>query len=706
MRIAEPVSRNRGEYITATFACPEPRAEEEYVDRFGRNMARMYGSKVETTLELDASALADSALLIDLVLEATQDPLGVAGWREIAHTVGWRSGRISGKTGLPIQPQMAYASVDKYAHSRVRYNLSRRANVGVSVEAADQEFTGDRHHSIAYVAGAQASNTGGDLSWSHTVASGTDRALFVILNSWNSDTTPGSHTATFNGDAMSLIISNEMSNSGNAFNLTRMTGFGLAAPDVGTLTVATSASGAEDENSGTSNDYAGVDQTTPYNGPQTAHTVNANTISDTVTTGATGDVVLGGCRWFDAGATTITVGTDQTKRAELTSLSVDSVTTSDEPGGASITHSYDFNQMTVDPNMICWNIKASAASGVTATVASLLDEVTASLNAQQRDLVTIQSTTDEVQASLNASMHPLLTIASTVDEVVASLNAQQVDLVTVASTIDEVTASLNFVQVDLVTINSTVDETTASLNVSMHAQVTIVSTLDEVAASLAISQVDLVTIAALLDEVAASLSADMHPLITIASTLDEVAASLNVDQASLENTITIASVLDEATASLDVAMHPLVTIASLLDEVNASLNIEQSTPVTMTIASVLDEINASLNAEQRDLVTINSTLDEVTASLTLEQVYLLTIASVLDETTASLAASQIDFLTIVSVLDELRFSGQLVVAVAGGTTIIRSIDLIGRKGNPDLIGRESDPSLIGRESNPDMEGRV
>jgi hypothetical protein len=46
------------------------------------------------------------------------------------------------------------------------------------------------------------------------------------------------------------------------------------------------------------------------------------------------------------------------------------------------------------------------------------------------------------------------------------------------------------------------------------------------------------------------------------------------------------------------------------------------------------------------------------------------------------------------------------VSLAVNNPIFRSIDLIGRKGNPDLIGRESDPSLIGRESNPDMEGRV
>lgn len=209
----------------------------------------------------------------------------------------------------------------------------------------------------------------------------------------------------------------------------------------------------------------------------------------------------------------------------------------------------------------------------TATITSMLDEVSAALNVNQRYLTTVDSDLDEVTASLNAYKAPSPNIAATVDEIIASLSVQQSQRFTVAASVDELTASfsLNVVAVG-VRIEASVDELTDSLEAVMLPQLTLGATLDEVSAALAAGQTDYLAVNSQLDELTASLNAYMQPGPNIAATVDELLAGLSVQQ---PYRITVTSILDELTALLAVAVEPRITIAALLDEFEAVFAVQR-----------------------------------------------------------------------------------------------------------------------------------
>ena len=299
------------------------------------------------------------------------------------------------------------------------------------------------------------------------------------------------------------------------------------------------------------------------------------------------------------------------------------------------------------------NAIVTAVGGTTATIASLLDEVSAALSVNQYDQVTVGATVDELTASLNVYEASSPRIESVLDELQSLLNLNQTQQVTIASTLDELTCSISVNMAPTVTIAASVDEVTASLNVDQSTPVslTIASTLDELQASLSVEQTDQVTIGALLDEVSAALNVNQTQQVTIGATVDELTASLSLEQRIL---LTIASVIDETTASLNAEQRYLLTIGATLDEATASLTLEQR--ILLSVVSALDELQASVNAQQSQQVTIGAMVDELTASLPIDQRILLTIASVLDEAVGSFVVSQTGLLTIASLLDELTAS--------------------------------------------------
>ena len=294
-----------------------------------------------------------------------------------------------------------------------------------------------------------------------------------------------------------------------------------------------------------------------------------------------------------------------------------------------------------------------AAGSVTATIASLLDELTASLNVNQSDFVTITSNVDEVTASLNVYMAPSPNINAVLDELQAALAVNQTQQVTIASVLDELTCSITLDMAPTVTVAASVDEVVASLNLDQSTPVslTIASTLDELQAAMSVGQRDDVTIASLLDELTASLNVNQAQQVTIGATVDELTTSLSLDQRIL---MTIASVIDEAAASLNAEQRYLLTIGATLDEVTANLTLEQR--ILLSVASALDELQASVNAQQTQQVTLSASVDEIAASLSLEQQVLMTVVSVIDEAVGSFAVNQTNVLTIEALLDELTAS--------------------------------------------------
>lgn len=333
-------------------------------------------------------------------------------------------------------------------------------------------------------------------------------------------------------------------------------------------------------------------------------------------------------------------------------------------------YSADNTGTTKDPKLVVTH----ASAGTTATIASLVDEITAALSVNQYDRVTIASSVDELTASLNAYMAPSPRITSALDELQSLLNMNQTQQVTIGATLDEMTCSISLNMAPTATIAATVDELTASLNVDQAsgALLTVAATLDELEAALSAEQIDLVTIGALLDEVSASLNIEQPYQVTVGSSVDELTAALSVNQAqqvtigatvdeisaslSLEQRIllAIAAVIDEATASLSVEQRYLLTIGSTLDEAIASLTIEQR--ILLSVASALDELQTSLNAQQAQQVTIGASVDELTASLSLEQRVYMAIAGVINEAVGSLAVNQTNVLAIAALLDELTAS--------------------------------------------------
>lgn len=268
--------------------------------------------------------------------------------------------------------------------------------------------------------------------------------------------------------------------------------------------------------------------------------------------------------------------------------------------------------------------------------------------------VTLGALLDEVAASINAQQEQRMTVAALLDEVSAILNVEQQDdsiSIEVDATLDEVSASLNVEVRQELTIAAALDEVSAILNVVEEAGPSIAPTLDEVAANINLQQEHRLTIASTLEEVAAAFNAVLVPDAVIAATIEEVAAELNAALGDVTPAVTIASTLDEIVAAFAASHEQQLTIAATLDRVLASLAAQQEQ--RMTVAATLDEVITTINALQRFDLSIGATLDEVAATIMLEQIITAAIALTLERVEASIGAETYNGVTLGVMLDEV-----------------------------------------------------
>lgn len=131
---------------------------------------------------------------------------------------------------------------------------------------------------------ATASNTGSSpASWSHTIAAGSNRALYVVQLERFADT----YTCDWNGTGLTLVASK---NNGTA---ARVAIYRLIAPATGTFNVTLTASGTVRRWVACSIDLTGVDQATPESNIGLGSSGTSTTPNDSVTS-AVGELVIGG----------------------------------------------------------------------------------------------------------------------------------------------------------------------------------------------------------------------------------------------------------------------------------------------------------------------------------------------------------------------------------------------------------------------------
>lgn len=161
-----------------------------------------------------------------------------------------------------------------------------------------------------------------NLSWSHTVASQSNRILLVFIYFWtgNGQTVSG---VTYNSVAMTKL--DEFDQSSRSMNI-----WYLLNPDTGTHTVAATGTGLSADKQATSISLYNAVQSAP-----TASHARASSTTPAVTvTGDTSDLFLDGVG-KDAGAgTTLTVGANQTERSNFAQGN-QGMATSTAPGVAS-----------------------------------------------------------------------------------------------------------------------------------------------------------------------------------------------------------------------------------------------------------------------------------------------------------------------------------------------------------------------------------
>jgi hypothetical protein len=177
------------------------------------------------------------------------------------------------------------------------------------------------------------------ISWSHTVVSATNGAVVVFAVNTDNPAPIWSTTAsTFNGTAMDRESFVQVDAGANDIVGALYT-IKTAGEGTGSKTVVIT-SDTTVNMYGAAHTYTGVDQADVSDGAQSDGNDNTGTVTVTVTTGSSGDLVVG----YAAMEDNLTgVGADQTER---TDTEVDGIFTdfrlisSDEPGGASIVHSY------------------------------------------------------------------------------------------------------------------------------------------------------------------------------------------------------------------------------------------------------------------------------------------------------------------------------------------------------------------------------
>ena len=193
-----------------------------------------------------------------------------------------------------------------------------------------------------------------DPSWAHDAGSGADRFLAI----WGK--------VTFGGGPPNEAITGATYNAvplaefGAILN-TEMKGFYLVAPATGSNTAVVTFTGNSGRPTiGVASSYNGVDQSTPYDGYNTA-TGSSDTPSVDITS-ATGEMVVAAAG--SAAVRTSTVGADQDER-NITSVTARTITVSDQAGAATVTMSNTWSSSTGWETMgISMNPAAAAGLGI------------------------------------------------------------------------------------------------------------------------------------------------------------------------------------------------------------------------------------------------------------------------------------------------------------------------------------------------------
>jgi hypothetical protein len=192
-------------------------------------------------------------------------------------------------------------------------------------------------------------------SWSHTVGSGSNRLLTVILTTWN-DCVSG---VTYGGVAMTQVAKRLFGATLSDVEYI----YALVAPTSGAATVQVTSTAGLTGRIGAV-DWTGVDQATPTSGGTgAAATTNTPTVS---VTSAAGDVVLGGMSCDQGSSGTPTMGAGQTQLWAFQFVAAgETSAASYEDGGTTVTHSYGL-AASKEWALAAVNLKAATGAGATA----------------------------------------------------------------------------------------------------------------------------------------------------------------------------------------------------------------------------------------------------------------------------------------------------------------------------------------------------
>ncbi len=189
--------------------------------------------------------------------------------------------------------------------------------------------------SSAATAGTQTS-----LSFSHTVAAGSDRLLMVVVTT-NAEAATGTagivNTVTYGGTPLTFVGGQTSGGAPTAGANARVEFWRLTAPAVGTANVVVNlVGGTGKEFAAGATNFTGVDQTTPLGTFSSANGVS--TAASVTAAAAAGQVVLGGVSWDQTGGA-ITMGGGQTQLWQRNGT-WNNGAVSTEAGAASVTTSY------------------------------------------------------------------------------------------------------------------------------------------------------------------------------------------------------------------------------------------------------------------------------------------------------------------------------------------------------------------------------
>ena len=187
--------------------------------------------------------------------------------------------------------------------------------------------------SVTYDTTASTSGTFTDtLSWSHTVSTAGNPALFVGVGDRYSGAPPDINSLTYNSVSLGTAKWNFVGTVGDIRNA----GYGMAGPDTGSAyTVALTFASAPADLDAVSVSATGVDQTTPFGTSNTA-SGNSGGPATVDISAATDDLVVDNyCGWPEP-----TVGSGQSQRAKAQISTNNWYSTSTEAGATTVTMSW------------------------------------------------------------------------------------------------------------------------------------------------------------------------------------------------------------------------------------------------------------------------------------------------------------------------------------------------------------------------------